>query len=134
ERKVQATAYGRDALQRQLAQLKERLDQSQRQLVNYAEQQRLINLPATSTDGGRTTTERPLVADELATLSASLSRATAERIQAQARYQEGGASGATTEALRNISINNLRQRRAELAAEYQRLMVQFEPGYPAALA
>lgn len=134
ERKVQATSYGRAALQRQLAQLKDRLDESQRQLVAYAEQQRIINLPATSSDGGRTTSERSIVADELATLNASLSQATAERIQAQARYEQGGRAGATTEALRNIAINNLRQRRAELAAEYQRLMTQFEPGYPAAKA
>jgi capsular exopolysaccharide synthesis family protein len=134
ERKVQATSYGRAALQRQLAQLKERLDQSQRQLVNYAEQQRIINLPAASSDGGRTTSERSIVADELVALNASLSQATADRIQAEARYEQGGRSGATSEALRNIAINNLRQRRAELSADYQRLMVQFEPGYPAARA
>jgi capsular exopolysaccharide synthesis family protein len=134
ERKVQATSYGRDALQRQLAQLKERLDQSQRQLVTYAEQQRIINLPAASTDGGRTTSERSIVADELATLNASLSQATADRIQAQARYEQSGSAGMSTEALRNIAINNLRQRRAEQAAEYQRLMIQFEPEYPAAKA
>ncbi|RYF20977.1 MAG: polysaccharide biosynthesis tyrosine autokinase, partial [Oxalobacteraceae bacterium] len=69
-----------------------------------------------------------------ATLNASLSQATAERIQAEARYEQAGRAGASTEALRNVAINNLRQRRAELAAEYQRLMIQFEPGYPAAKA
>lgn len=134
ERKVQATSYGRAALQRQLAQLKDRLDQSQRQLVSYAAEQRIINLPATSTDGGRTTSERSLVADDLASFNTALSQATAERIQVQARYEQGGRSGASTEALRNVAINSLRQRRAELAADYQRLMVQFEPGYPAAKA
>jgi len=134
ERKVQATSYGRAALQRQLAQLKERLDQSQRQLVAYAERQRIINLPAVGADNGRTTSERSIVADELAALNASLSEATADRIQAQERYQKSGRSGASSEALRNNAINGLRQRRAELAAEYQRLMTQFEPGYPTAQA
>ncbi|MCC2978186.1 polysaccharide biosynthesis tyrosine autokinase [Sphingomonas sp. PL-96] len=133
ERKIQATSYGRDLLQRQLTLQKERLDQSQRQLVNYASAEQIINLPAQSSNG-TTTSERSLVADDLATLNAALSQATAERIQAEARFQQAGSAGASTEALQNAAINSLRQRRAELAADYQRLMVQFEPGYPAAQA
>ncbi|RKE43600.1 MULTISPECIES: polysaccharide biosynthesis tyrosine autokinase [unclassified Sphingomonas] len=134
ERKVQATSYGRNLLQRQLALQKERLDNSQRQLVGYASAQQIINLPSQSSGSGATTSERSIVADDLAALNAVLSQATAERIQAEARYQQAGRSGASTDALRNPAINSLRQRRAELAAEYARLMVQFEPGYPAAKA
>lgn len=135
ERKVQATSYGRDLLQRQLAQQKERLDESQRQLVAYASQQQIINLPAQGGGTtGSTTVERSIVADDLAALNAALAQATAERIQAEARMRAGGGGGASAEALRNQAINSLRQRRAELAAEYQRLMVQFEPEYPAARA
>lgn len=134
ERKVQATSYGRDLLERQLGQMKERLDQSQRQLVAYATQQQIINLPAQVGGDGKTTQEHSIVADTLATLSTVLSQATADRIQAEARYQAAGRGGSSTEALNNQAINNLRQKRAELAADYQRLMVQFEPGYPAARA
>lgn len=133
ERKVQATSYGRNLLQRQLAQQKERLDESQRQLVAYASQERIINLPAQSNADG-STAERSIVADDLASLNAALSQATAERIAAEARYREGGRAGASSEALRNQAINMLRQRRAELAAEYQKLLTQFEPEYPAAKA
>lgn len=135
ERKIQATSYGRNLLERQLTLQKERLDDSQRQLVAYASAQQIINLPAQGTGtNGPMTVERSIVADDLAALNASLAQATAERIQAEARAQQGGRGGASTEALRNQAINSLRQRRAELAAEYQRLMVQFEPGYPAAQA
>lgn len=133
ERKVQATSYGRNLLQRQLSEFKEKLDESQRQLVGYASAQRIINLPAQSGGDGRTT-ERSIVADELVALNAALSQATADRIQAEARYEQAGRAGASPEALRNPAINNLRQRRAEISAEYQRLMTQFEPGYPAAKA
>ena len=133
ERKVQATSYGRNLLQRQLAQQKERLDESQRQLVAYASQERIINLPAQSNADG-STAERSIVADDLASLNTSLSQATAERIAAEARYREGGRAGASSEALRNQAINTLRQRRAEFAAEYQKLLTQFEPEYPAAKA
>jgi polysaccharide biosynthesis transport protein len=132
ERKIQATSYGRNVLQRQLAELKDRLDQSQRQLVAYASAQRIINLP--SQTGDRSTGERSIVADDLAALNTALSEATADRIQAEARYRQAGGNGASAEALRNQAINNLRQKRAELSAEYQRLMTQFEPGYPAATA
>lgn len=134
ERKTQATSYGRNLLQRQLGQAKERLDESQRQLVTYASAQQIINLPAQGAGNGVGAPERSIVADDLAALNSALAQATADRIQVEARYQQAGRAGASTEALRNIAINNLRQRRAELAAEYQRLMVQFEPEYPTAKA
>ncbi len=134
ERKIQATSYGRNLLQRQLAQYKEKLDESQRQLVAYASAERIINLPSQASGEGKGTSERSIVADDLATLNGALSQATADRIQAEARYQQAGRAGASTEALRNVAINSLRQRRAELSAEYQRLMVQFEPEYPSAKA
>jgi capsular exopolysaccharide synthesis family protein len=134
ERKVQATSYGRNLLQRQLALQKERLDQSQRQLVEYASREQIINLPAQGGNNGTVTSERSIVADDLAALNSALTQATADRIQVEARYKQAGRAGASTEALRNPAINGLRERRAELSADYGRLMVQFEPGYPAAKA
>jgi capsular exopolysaccharide synthesis family protein len=134
ERKVQATSYGRNLLQRELAQAKARLDDSQRQLVTYAEQQRIISLPGQQSGTDKQTTERSIVVDELAALNGALSQATADRIAAEARARQAGRGGQSSEALRNQTINTLRQRRAELAAEYQRLMVQFEPDYPPARA
>lgn len=134
ERKVQATSYGREQLQRQLADYKDRLDQSQRQLVTYASQEEIINLPAGGGGDQTKTQERSIVADDLAALNTALAEATAARIAAQARAATAGSSGATSEALGNNAINSLRQRRAELQAEYQELMVRFEPGYPAARA
>ena len=133
ERKIQATSYGRNLLQRELAQTKDRLDESQRQLVTYAEQQRIINLPAQGSGEARTA-ERSIVADDLASLNTALSQATADRIAAEARVTGAGRGGQSSEALRNQAINALRQRRAELAADYQKLMVQFEPDYPPARA
>ncbi|WP_230279625.1 polysaccharide biosynthesis tyrosine autokinase [Croceicoccus sp. Ery15] len=131
ERKVQATSYGRSVLERQLAEYKQRLDESQRQLVGYASRQGIINLP---TQGENDTHERSIIADSLSALNAELTRATSERIEAEARFREAGANGTSREALANSTINNLRQRRAELTAQYQQLMVRFEPGYPQAQA
>lgn len=134
ERKVQATSYGRDALQRQLTEYKQRLDESQRQLVAYASNEQIINLPSQSGGDGTTTQERSIVVDNLAALNTALNEATADRIAAEARYRRAGSGGSSVQALDNTAINTLRQRRAELAAEYQQLMIRFEPGYPQAQA
>ncbi|ABC64769.1 GumC family protein [Erythrobacter litoralis] len=134
DRKVQATSYGRDQLEQQLTQYKEQLDESQRQLVAYAANEQIINLPSQTGEGNDSSQDRSLVVDQLASLNQALSRATADRIQAESRARQTSAGGASTEALVNPALNNLRQRRAELAAEYGQLMVRFEPGYPAAQA
>lgn len=134
ERKAQSTSYGREKLKRQLADYKERLDESQRQLVAYASHQQIINLPARSGGDGNSTQERSIVVDNLASLNGALTDATADRIAAESRYRQAGGGGLSSEALANPAINNLRQRRAELAAQYEQLMVQFEPGYPSAQA
>ena len=87
ERKVQSTSYGRAALQRQLAEYKDRLDDSQRQLVAYASNQQIINLPSQSGGSGATTSERSIVVDNLAALNAALNEAVADRIAAEARFR-----------------------------------------------
>jgi capsular exopolysaccharide synthesis family protein len=130
ERKVQSTSFGREQLAQQLAEYKDRLDESQRQLVAYASAQEIINLPGQS-EG---LPDRPIVVDTLAALNSTLTAATADRIQAEARFRQAGTEGATSQALTNMAINELRAQRAELAAEYRQLMIRFEPGYPAAQA
>ncbi|WP_395392870.1 polysaccharide biosynthesis tyrosine autokinase [Novosphingobium sp. BL-8A] len=129
ERKVQATSYGRNMLRQQIGQAKERLDESQRQLVAYASEQRIINLPS---EGGNS--QRSIVADELATLNGALASATADRVQAETRYGVLTSSSSTSQALQNPTINTLRTRRAELAAQHEQLMTQFEPSYAPARA
>ena len=134
ERRFEATSYARRFLEERLAQLRTRIDESERRLVGYAAQQGIVNIPSATAGGaeGVTTTERSLVADDLANLNRALAEATAQRLGAQSRLNSG--RGTVNEALENMAITNLRQRRAELASEYARLMVQFEPEYPAARA
>lgn len=130
QRRYDASSYARTFLENRLGQLRQRLEDSERQLVAYATDQRIINLPTT---GGPSDSraERSIVAENLASLNAELSKATAERIKAQARYDQlRGRAGASTEALENPAINTMRSRRAELASEYQKLTSQFEADYP----
>ncbi|MEO8137449.1 MAG: polysaccharide biosynthesis tyrosine autokinase, partial [Betaproteobacteria bacterium] len=127
ERRFEATSYARRFLEERLAQLRTRLDESERRLVGYAMREGIVNLPGTSEAG-----ERSIIADDLASMNRARAQSVADRVQAESRLQAG--RGAVSEALQNSAINGLRQRRAELMSEYQRLMVQFEPQYPPALA
>src|SRR3546814_7787518 len=99
---MQATANVRNLLHKQLGQVKQRLGESQRQLVNYASSAKIINLPAQS-GNGQSSSERSIVVDDLAALNASLAQATASRIEAQARYQQSGRAGDRKRARLNYS-------------------------------
>ncbi|MES2096926.1 MAG: polysaccharide biosynthesis tyrosine autokinase [Pseudomonadota bacterium] len=134
ERRYQATSYARKFLESKLEQLRVKLEDSERQLATYASAQRIVNLPGGTAADGTRLPERSVDVDDLVALNTVLSQATADRIQAQARYEQARRGGVGSEQLQNGAINSLRQKRGELAAEYQRLMVQFEPGYPAAKA
>ncbi len=131
DRRYEATAYARQFLERRLGEVRGRLEQSERQLVGYASNQQIINIPVAGPPG--TQSERSLTADRLASLNAALAQATADRVEAESRLRHG-AGGAVTEALTNTAISAMRQRRAEATAERSRLLTQFEPGYPAVQA
>ena len=129
QRRYQANSYARQFLESRLAQLRQRVEQSERAAVAYASSQRIINIPGAG--GG----ERSIVASDLDALNSDLAQATADRVKAEARYNATAGRGSqSTESLSNATINTLRTRRAELAADYSKLMIQFEPDYPPAKA
>ena len=132
ERRYEATRYARTFLEGQLGQLRGRLEQSERLLVGYAAREAIINIPVPTSTPGQSQ-ERSITADSLAALNIAHSQAVADRVQAQSRMRSSR-SGAVSEALTNSAISAMRQRRAEAAAEYARLLTQFEPGYPPAQA
>jgi capsular exopolysaccharide synthesis family protein len=129
ERRFEATSYARNFLEQRLATVKARLEQSERQLVAYAQQQQIITLSIDSgSEGGRS--EQPLDAASLSALNDALSAARAERIAAEQRYRQAQASRSTTETLNNPTIQTLRQQQAQLQAEYQEKLGIFQPDYP----
>lgn len=128
ERRYDATAYAREFLQQRLEQVRQRLEQSERRLVGYAQNQGIVSIPV---GGAESVAERSLTVDRLAALNQSLSEATADRIQAESRLQSAQ-SGALPEQLANPTVNMLLQRQAELSAQYAQLMSQFSAEYPPA--
>lgn len=137
DRRYAATAYARKFLESRLGQLRTRIDQAERQLVDYAARQGIVNLPndsaTTAQPGtGTTTSERSLVAEDLVALNRELATATGERIEAQSRL--GARGGDVQEALSNTGMSQMRARRAELAAQYAEMLQKFDPQYPPARA
>lgn len=133
DRQLASTADARRFLEERLATLRARLEQSERETVTYASDRGIVTLGTTRDAAGRTMEPRTLVASDLEALNSALATARADRIAAESRATTKG-SDSSAEALANNTIQNLRTKRAEAAAEYARLMVQFEPGYPAARA
>jgi polysaccharide biosynthesis transport protein len=131
-RRFDASSYARSFLESRLGKLREKLEESERQVVAYADAQRIISVPA-SDRGSGSGADRPIVAEDLSALNTALAEATADRIRMQSAQGKAG-SGANTEALQNSAISALRQKRAEVASEYAKMLVQYEPQYPAARA
>jgi polysaccharide biosynthesis transport protein len=128
-----STAVGTAYLEGKLAELKAKLETSERDVVNYASQKGIVAINKSTGVDGKTQVQTTLAAADLEALNSMLARAKADRISAESRRQYS-ASGSNSESLGNVAISSLRQRRAEVASEYAKMMVQFEPGYPAARA
>jgi polysaccharide biosynthesis transport protein len=133
ERRFEATAYARSFLERRLAELREKLDQSERALVNYAANQRIININTAGAAG--TAVERPIISDDLVAFNQALAVSRTQRIAAESAFRHASrGGGATATALGNVALNSLREQRATVAANYSRLQAQFGPEYPQVLA
>ncbi|MFC4292488.1 GumC family protein [Sphingorhabdus arenilitoris] len=131
DRRFGSSAEARQFLEKQLAILKQRLEDSERELASYADEKQIVTLTSEQNAEGRTISQKTLSSSSLEALNEALANAVAERIAAQneARQRAGDKN-----ALSNSALNNLREERAAAQAEYDKLMVQFEPGYPAARA
>jgi capsular exopolysaccharide synthesis family protein len=140
-RRFNSSAYARKFLEDQLARTRAQLEQSEREVVNYATRERIINMdgsPAPTPSGGSATSPAPssgpgqsLVAADLSSLNSALAAAKSERIAAQARYDQARrASGTSSETLSDPAVTQLRNSRAQLMVEYSKMATQFKPDYP----
>jgi succinoglycan biosynthesis transport protein ExoP len=126
ERSYQSSSYARDFLQRQIATTRRDLEKSERQLVAYAQQQRLISTGGGPNDQGSDTNS--LTGSSLVALNGALATTQAKRIAAEQRYREAVSGGPTTETSANAAP--LRAQIAGLEAQYQQKLQTFRPDYP----
>ncbi len=125
DRRFASTQDARNFLEQRLAELRERMEQSERDLVNYAASEGIITLSQGSEDGGLSQPDRTITSVNLEALNRALSEATEARIEAESalRAQQPGRQTSAT-------LATLRQSRAEAAAQLAQLSTRFEQGYP----
>ena len=130
ERRYAASSYARDFLQRQIAKVKGDLENSERKLVAYAQQQSIINTAGGSTaEGGSGSGDvASLQGQSLIAINSALTAAQSKRIAAEQKYRQAVANRGTAEV--NTNTAALRQQKAQLEAEYQEKLSSFKPEYP----
>lgn len=126
QRRYDASAYARNFLQRQIAGTRRELEKSERQLVQYAQAQGIINTGSGDTQSS-TDTSSPQ-RDSLLALNTALAEATARRVAAEGAYRAALSSGVTSTETQ--SSQALRQARAGLEAEYQQKRTAMKPEHP----
>lgn len=131
DRNTGSTADARQGLEKRLEDMRIRLEQSERNLIAFGTAHNMVTLGVTKDANGKTEEPRTLVASNLEALNQALIQARADRIAAQSRL---GAGSGSADALQSSVLGSLRAKRTELVAERERLLVQFEPAYPAVVA
>lgn len=130
ERRFEATSYARNFLEQRIATVKRRLEDSERQLVAYAQKQGIITLNVDSGSGSSQRAEQSIDANSLIALNQSLAEARNERIAAEQRFRQAQQNSTTTDVLSNPTVQRLSGQRAELEAEYQEKLDIYKPDYP----
>ena len=139
DRRYQASSYARQFLEGRLEQTRQRLESSERALVNYAGQQGIITLSSRNTGAGTTsatgTADQSVVAANLSLLNDELAKATADRYTAESQLTAAGVTAMSrTDVLNNPAIAEMMKQRATLIGEYARGQATFKPDYPAMIS
>jgi capsular exopolysaccharide synthesis family protein len=130
ERRYEATSYARNFLQQRIAAVKTRLEQSERQLVAYAQKQGIITLSVDSGGTGSVRQEQSIDAATLIQTNNALSAARSDRIQAEQRFRQAAGAQSQVAAISDPTVQGLGQQRAALEAQYQQKLALFKPDFP----
>lgn len=122
ERKYSSSNYARKFLEDRLQQLKIKLEENEKELRRYAEENNIVRL-----DDDTSTTSA-----QLRTMNESLARAQDERIRAETIWTEAQKANGfgLTQVQKNDTIQQNRIRRDELAAAYREKLGIYKPGFP----
>lgn len=123
EHRLQASSFATKYLSERLAQIKQRLQDSEKNFVDFAGQEKIVSVGE----------DKPsLPAQNLSELNALLASAQDARIKSEAAWRQAryGSGLALPQVVSNPLIQNLMQTRAQLSADYQQKLSTFKPDYP----
>jgi capsular exopolysaccharide synthesis family protein len=130
ERRYEATSYARNFLQQRIAAVKTRLEQSERQLVDYAQKQGIITLAVDTGGTGTSRQEQSIDAATLIQTNNALSAAKSDRIAAEQRYRQAAGAQSRVAVISDPTVQALGQQRSQLEAQYQQKLALFKPEFP----
>lgn len=121
ERRFDATTYARNFLQERLQQVKVKLEESERGLVEFSRQEQIFTIG----DKGS------IVGQNLEATNAALGEAEKRRIATEAVYRQMlGTRQGLSQVLDSKIIQDLKQSKAKLEAQYQDNLSIYKPAYP----
>ena len=122
ERRFEASSYARTFLEERLKELKLKLEDSETQLVAYAQKQKIVNVDE----------KKSLISASLEKLNTELAATSRSRLTAGQLLDQAEATDGLglPRILSDESIQKMREHRAEVSAEYQDKLSFFKPDYP----
>ncbi|MEA3275986.1 MAG: polysaccharide biosynthesis tyrosine autokinase [Pseudomonadota bacterium] len=122
ERRFDASSYAKTFLEERIQQVRANLEDSERRLIAYAREREIVNLDD----------KLDILMQKLKEMSSQLVMAEAQRIEAEAEYQEMAEDdgAGNINVLESPVIQKLKERKAELESEYQEKLRIYKPGYP----
>ncbi len=132
ESKFQATNQAKMWLEKQLDEMKAKVEQSEEKLNEYAAKNGIIFLDKSEDGKGKITDNENIVNKRLSELSSELTAATADRINKEALYREmnSGEQESSSVVLNNPLMLELKKTYASLDAEYNQMLKIYKPDYP----
>ncbi|MFO7642720.1 MAG: polysaccharide biosynthesis tyrosine autokinase, partial [Candidatus Competibacteraceae bacterium] len=123
ERRFEASSYARNFLQERLQQVKTRLEDSERELIQFAREQEIVQVD----------NQQNIVNQTLTTTNQALAEAERRRIAAEAVYRQmlSTKGQGLSQVLENGMIQTLKGTKAQLETQYQENLTIYKPAYPA---
>ena len=123
ERRFEASTYARNFLQERLQQVKVKLEESERELIQFSGREEIINIDDTQN----------IVIQNLTAANAALGEAEKRRINTEAVYRQmlGTRGQGLSQVLDSKIIQDLKQTKTKMEAQYQENLSIYKPAYPA---
>jgi len=126
-RQFETSSFAREFLSEQLEEVRGKLENSERELIGYAQDKDILEL--TSNDGSAGGVAQTLPASSLQQFNAAYAEARARRIAAEQRYRQA-ASLSQASANNDATSRSIKTELARLRAEYAQKLQIFKPDYP----
>lgn len=125
-RKFESTKDASQFLEERIAIVKRSLEDSERELVNYAADNKIVIINS----GQQQDDAVSLDTEALIVLTRELATAKTQRVVAESAYKQMLGAGPSVEVLKNQSISQLKAERILLNSEYLEKLKDFKPDYP----